>query len=332
MKAHAPWILVVLAGLLSLAVCTAGTAEEPPADTAAAVARPFRKVIGPAAAATVRILVDGKPAALAAVVDSDGYLVTKASLLDGKATCQWKEGRQLEAVVVGVDADHDLALVKIDAEKLPTISWRDGPPPAPGSLVATVGPGEDPLAVGVVSVEPRRIGGPNRLARQRGILGISLATTEAGPRISQVAKGSAAAKAGLRVGDRIESIDGVPMESVRQVVEMVGGHPPGTTIKLKLVRGEKELQLSAKLGKRPWRRGPLDRWGGGPFSRRRQGFPLVLPHDTALKPSDCGGPLVDTDGKAVGINIARALRVTTYAVPAEVVRQSVARLKAAVKP
>lgn len=38
-----------------------------------------------------------------------------------------------------------------------------------------------------------------------------------------------------------------------------------------------------------------------------------------IHPNECGGPLVNTDGKIVGINIARALRVTTYAVPTDVV-------------
>jgi len=38
-----------------------------------------------------------------------------------------------------------------------------------------------------------------------------------------------------------------------------------------------------------------------------------------IKPSDCGGPLVDLDGKILGINIARAGRVETWALPAEVV-------------
>ena len=72
---------------------------------------------------------------------------------------------------------------------------------------------------------------------------------------------------------------------------------------------------------------PEDEWGGGPFSVRREGFPSVLPHDVAVLPNQCGGPLIDTDGKAVGINIARALRVTTYAIPADIVQQVVAPLK-----
>ena len=57
---------------------------------------------------------------------------------------------------------------------------------------------------------------------------------------------------------------------------------------------------------------PEDDWGGGPFSERRWGFPLVLPHDTPLRPKDCGGPLVDTDGQVGGINIARNLGGITH--------------------
>jgi S1-C subfamily serine protease len=48
-----------------------------------------------------------------------------------------------------------------------------------------------------------------------------------------------------------------------------------------------------------------------------------------LQPKDCGGPLVDTEGRAVGINIARALRVTTYALPARIVQETVTALKRA---
>jgi serine protease Do len=52
-----------------------------------------------------------------------------------------------------------------------------------------------------------------------------------------------------------------------------------------------------------------------------------LPHDTPLRPKDCGGPLVDTDGRVAGINIARALRVATYALPARDVRQVLNELR-----
>jgi S1-C subfamily serine protease len=39
-----------------------------------------------------------------------------------------------------------------------------------------------------------------------------------------------------------------------------------------------------------------------------------------VEPEDCGGPLVDLDGDVVGVNIARAGRTETRAIPSEVVR------------
>jgi len=55
-------------------------------------------------------------------------------------------------------------------------------------------------------------------------------------------------------------------------------------------------------------------------SRRSQGFELAIEHDTVLQPWLCGGPLVNLRGEAIGLNIARASRVTTYALSARLVQ------------
>jgi serine protease Do len=288
-----------------------------------AVKAAFRAAVERAADATVRILVDGERGPLGTIVDPAGYVVSKASLLDGKLTCQLSDGHETAARIVGVDEDDDLALLKIDADRLTSVSWRDGTPP-PGTLVASVGTGDDPLAVGIVSAEPRRIGGS---ARTRGWLGVVLGRGDGGLGIETVARGSAAEKAGLQVGDRIEKIDGQVMRSYQDVVRYVGGHSPRDTLKLSIQRDGKSREFSATLGKPQNGSDPRDEWGGGPFSERRWGFPLALPHDAFVPPGDCGGPLVDTDGNVVGINIARALRVTSYALPADTVRQVVTELR-----
>jgi hypothetical protein len=57
-------------------------------------------------------------------------------------------------------------------------------------------------------------------------------------------------------------------------------------------------------------------YGNGGVSLRTDGFPLVLEHATPLKPADMGGALYDLKGDAVGINISRVDRVTTFALPA----------------
>ena len=57
----------------------------------------------------------------------------------------------------------------------------------------------------------------------------------------------------------------------------------------------------------------------GPRNVRLSGFDRVIQHDTVLDPEECGGPVLDTSGNVVGLNIARAGRVVSYALPASLV-------------
>jgi serine protease Do len=288
----------------------------------------FRDVAAATAAATVRVLSNGTAVALGTVVEADGYIVTKASLLPkGKLTCRFKDGRELEATNVCAAADYDLALLCVSAHDLPAVTWRQGTPPA-GTIVSATAPAQEPLAIGVISAAPRRIPAGPRPGQPQGWLGVSLGDADSGVGIDNIVVGSAAEKAGLKAGDCIQSIDGIAMKTIEQVRETISSHAPGQAIKLKIQRDKKDLELSATLGQpEGGTRNQQDRWGGGPFSERRAGFPWVLPHDTPLQPSECGGPLVDAEGKVVGINIARALRVTSYAIPADIARRLVGELK-----
>ena len=68
----------------------------------------------------------------------------------------------------------------------------------------------------------------------------------------------------------------------------------------------------------------------GDVSLLSEGFEEAIEHDTVLEPWQCGGPLVNLDGKAIGLNIARASRFATYALPASLARQILTRLKSKV--
>ena len=65
---------------------------------------------------------------------------------------------------------------------------------------------------------------------------------------------------------------------------------------------------------------------GGTVSKRHSNFPNALTHDTVLQAAECGGPVVNLDGRAIGLNIARADRTATYAIPAETLRKVIADL------
>jgi serine protease Do len=64
----------------------------------------------------------------------------------------------------------------------------------------------------------------------------------------------------------------------------------------------------------------------GDVSKRRSGFPRVLQHDVQGTSKTVGGPLVDLDGKCIGMNIARANRAESFAIPIEELREISQRL------
>ncbi|WP_146401547.1 S1C family serine protease [Pseudobythopirellula maris] len=286
----------------------------------------FEETVAEASKATVGVYGSGRRVALGGVVGPDGWVLTKASRLSGPLTCKLRDGRELDARVVGVDREWDLAVIKIDAKGLDTldlsspVSSRSDSELLPGDWVATVGSGRAPVAVGVVSVAPRPI------RHQRGVLGVrmDLGDGQSGARIVEVYKGTGADEAGVESGDLIVAIEGVEIASNEQLSSEVQRFNPGDQIAVALVREGRRLVVYATLSERftpgPNNRSQLQNEMGGKLSRRRHGFPTAMQHDTVLRPIDCGGPLVDLDGRVVGFNLARSGRTESYAAPVDVVR------------
>ena len=65
---------------------------------------------------------------------------------------------------------------------------------------------------------------------------------------------------------------------------------------------------------------------------RRSGFPRVLQHDILGSSKIVGGPLLDLDGRCLGMNIARANRAESFAIPVEDLKDIAARLLKQAKP
>ena len=59
----------------------------------------------------------------------------------------------------------------------------------------------------------------------------------------------------------------------------------------------------------------------GEYSPRRSGFPRVIQHDILGSRHVQGGPLLDLDGRCVGMNIARANRAESFAIPVVELKQ-----------
>ena len=277
----------------------------------------FRDAIADSSEATVRVRCNGRDAAVGGIVGPDGWVLTKASRLDGDVTLRLKDGRELDAELVGIQDNYDLAMLKVDARNLPTLNLAHRDQPDVGHWVVTPGTGRDPLAVGVVSVGPRPIPKPP------GILGVQLADSDVGPRVERVVPNSGAARAGILVNDVITSVNGKATDNREALTRTIRQYGPDEEIEVGIVRGGEKLTLDAKLsarveGMRP-DRGAMQNSMGSRLSKKRYGFPVALQHDTVLKPVDCGGPLVNLDGQTIGFNIARSGRAESYAIPTPVV-------------
>lgn len=269
----------------------------------------------------VKLNVNGSTVALGTVVDARGWVLTKASeLKPGKLTCWLATEKEVEAEVLKVDEELDIALVQCKAKGLRPVRWATGPA-ALGQWAITPGIAATPQAIGVVSALSRGI------RAQRAFIGVQFESANS-LRIEELMRGLGAEKAGLKPGDKVIAINGQSINRRDEVIDCLGKYREGQSVQVRVQRQEDEFDVQVRLmvpesgavGERPGRM-------NGQVSQRLAGFEEVIEHDTVLKPYLCGGPVVDLDGKAIGLNIARAGRVSTYALTPKVVQRVLEKLK-----
>src|ERR1019366_1634522 len=112
------------------------------------------------------------------------------------------------------------------------------------------------------------------------------------------------------------------VENTDELRGLLSKTKPNDEVVFKIVREKKPQDIKATLGRNPSDKNGKSRSDtqntmGSKLSDRRAGFPVILQHDSILRPTDCGGPLVNLEGQVLGINIARAGRTESYAIPSE---------------
>ena len=252
------------------------------------------------------------------VVSPDGQILTKASELGAVEDLNVIIGEQTyeQPVLLAVDPQWDVALVKVSAVGLIPVDLSRMDELERGEWVVANGATTRRyrrVQVGMVSANSREV-----RASGGAVLGVVLKEDE-GLEVSAVSENSGAAEAGLKEGDRIISIEGTRVESREEVFEVLKERRVGQSVKLQIGREKEELTLDIELA------GRTDVFGeemsrndhmSGDFSTRRTGFPRVMQHDIIGSSRFMGGPVVDLDGRCVGMNIARFSRCETYAIPA----------------
>ena len=288
----------------------------------------FKSVVAKPTLSTVSVQIGGKPVALGVIVDTKGYILTKDSELRGdNIIVKMKDGKEFPAQKISSNDSWDLAMLKVDAKDLTPVTWSTSKVAPVGNWLATVGITDKPVAIGVVSVGARALPGSKILLpkdlNNRGYLGIQMEDSDKadGVKIVVVTPKSPAEKAGLKPDDIVISVNDAPTLDRETLQATIGRQKAGDTVSIRFRRGDKEEEVKATLEKRPaslgFDRGDMQNSMGTDRSERRTGFPMAIQHDTDLKAAQCGGPLVDIEGRVIGVNIARGGRTDTYAIPAE---------------
>ena len=276
--------------------------------------------------ATAVVMSDGKQVALGTVIDADGLILTKASELKRNLVCQVGD-ETFEAKVIGIHGKTDLALLKIDADSLSVVNWAEQTTNEIGNWVISPKAQRSDTAIGVISTLTAR-----QIKRSRPFVGITMTNKDNGIQITSVVNRSPADISGLLVGDVIYKVDDQAVKEIKDLQNILGQFDAGDRVTLDVIRYKEKIQIRVtlaefeKLAPSSQRRNQQNSMGSK-LSRRRKDFPLALQHDSMLQSNTCGGPLLDLSGNAIGINIARAGRVASYALPLETLLPVIKSLK-----
>lgn len=269
------------------------------------------------------VVYDGwKSISFGVVITSDGYIVTKASEIENAKELSVRVDKTHFKVVqvVASTVEWDVALLKVDAKDLVTVEWELDGEPDHGTWVVANGSTSRTrrrVRVGIISANAREVGG----GKAPVVLGITLDTNKKTGTlsISGVEDDSGAADAGLEEGDLILSADEQEIGKIEDLQEVLSGKEPGDHVKLRVKRDDEEKEFEVELRTREKifeeERTRNDAMSGR-YSKRRSNFKRILQHDVALSERSAGGPLLNLDGKCVGMNIARVNRCETFAIPA----------------
>lgn len=297
----------------------------------------FQRALNTSRKSCVEVALDGRTALLGTVVGENGWVLTKASELRGVITVVLPNGRSVAAKIADEDRHEDLALLKAEAVGLTPVVWADGTDVSAGTLVAAVAPGGKPALTGIVAHSTRVIKPVDGILPvfisevvipMDGVSVDDLNLTVYGIEQSYGPIGPLA----LKKGDVITHVNGIPVSDAKTwdhlmfgPVAEVGGRPriAGERFTLTIVRNGVTAKADVVLGSLTTIINYVN-----PLSLRRSGFPAAFSAALGLPSNQCGGPVVDLSGRAVGVSVAAASFVETYVVPTSEARKVVEKLLA----
>lgn len=269
-----------------------------------------------------------QPAALATQVTTS-IAVTKASLIRPNTELlatpfdSESAARPWPVRVLGRIASDDLLLLKIHADfadSFPAVrlaarpaEWADIVWSPVGHRLSIVGRTDLTVKSGQVN------------------LGCLLDQRPTGLWVTRVSPNSTAAAANLQPGDRLASLRGHVVNTFNDLQDLLQPLEPGDWIGFRFQRGSEFRATVSQLqssGDRTLSRTEYLDGRAGHLSQRRSGFSDVFQHDGSQSPEQMGTPVFSTDGRLLGINIARRSREAVLAIPIERILKHISGVEA----
>jgi serine protease Do len=287
----------------------------------------FNEAIKPAIAAaaksTVRVWSGSRRLAYGTVVGDGSKVLTKWSeVARARQDLRVDAGDESRAVkLAGVYQDEDLVLLEIEGKPLTPVNWSLETPRLGGFLAAPQPDGRL-AAFGVVSVLSRNLRDTD--LAYLGVIG-EAGFNGQGVKIKDVDANSGAHAAGLKPGNVILKVGERPISGLLELKNAMTGVAPGAKISLLVATSDGEKAVAVTVGNRPqlpqYANGRLEQMErmGGAVSQVRDSFTQVIQTDMRPKPNQVGGPVVDLQGRVLGITMARADRTRSFVMPAAAV-------------
>lgn len=276
------------------------------------------------------VILDGrKEAGYGVVVSPEGHVLAKASEVSslGKPAITIDRTKYENAVILATDPAWDVALMKVEAQGLTPVVYAPTSEVPQGTWVvangATTRTARRAMA-GIISAKSREIPASGGAA-----LGVVLKADSKKLVIDEVSEKSGAKEAGLMKGDVITTIDDKPVKKIEDIAAALKDRKAGTIARIGYTRGKEQRSADVRLAAKSEMFSEMmsrNDMMSGDFSKRRSGFPRIIQHDILGSSTTVGGPLLDLEGRCLGMNIARANRSESYAIPVEELKEIAERL------
>lgn len=291
-------------------------------DTATGLPHPLRKrFVAPSksvAQSVVELLVDSKTVSIGTVVDADGWILTKASVLDGAVTCRLPDQSVVVAEKRAESQEHDLALLKINVAGLSAVNFSHEEPPLIAKSLCAVGPGQL-LKPGIVSIETRAVPPEPRWK------GDATDDTQDGVKIANQNHDSknkanlSTIGTKLQRDDIIVSINGHSTPNVATLTQVLesnlSGYCTGDLVSVSIRRKGSPMKVLTPLP----RASVVNYWMVDEYETpRRSGFAAAYDTDIELLLHEVGCPVIDLEGNIRGIAVASRGRNETQRGPTSV--------------